>query len=45
MCMYKCINESLCCTSEINTVLYVNYISRKKKENKKIKKKFIKKTF
>ena len=25
--LYKCINESLCCTTEINTILWINYTS------------------
>jgi len=26
-CTYICIPESLCCTSEINVTLYINYMS------------------
>ena len=29
--IYKCIPKSLCCTAEINTALYINYTSIKKK--------------
>ena len=31
-CMYICITESLCCTAEIRTTLYINYTSIKKKK-------------
>ena len=27
--IYMCITESLCCTAEINTTLYINYTSKK----------------
>ena len=31
--VYVCITESLCCTAEINTTLYINYTSIKKIKN------------
>ena len=31
-CMYICITESICCTAEISTTLYINYTSIKKKK-------------
>ena len=34
-CIYICMVESLCCTAESNTTLYVNYMSIKKSKLKK----------
>ena len=31
---YICVTESLCCTPETNTTLYINYTSIKKLKNK-----------
>ena len=33
--IYICITESLCCTAEINTTLWINYTSITKKEKKR----------
>ena len=33
--VYTCITESLCCTAEINTTLYINYASIKNKLKKR----------
>jgi len=35
-----CLTESFCCTAEINTTLYTNYISIKLKQEEKEKKDF-----
>ena len=39
-----CITESLCCTAEMGTTLYINYTSIKKKIEKRTKISFPKET-